>query len=239
MRSRIPDLLTRLSAGDSVALVSDAGTPCVSDPGAQLVKAAVEAGMPVVPVPGACAALAALVASALPLGEFTFLGFLPRAGVERRKAMEKIAALEGTVVVYEAPHRLLATLDALRGPAFVGRHVCLAREVTKKWEQFMRFSSPAEAYEWFEGNDVEPRGEFTIVLGPLQRPEASRDDLNAYSKAEVDIAALAKALVEEGVPASAVARGIASAADVPKKLVYAFASSCKNSMQKKVEGNGT
>lgn len=212
--------------------MSDAGTPCFSDPGAQLVEAAVEAGVPVIPVPGACAALAALVASALSLKEVSFVGFLPRSGAERRKAIERVAALQSTVVLYEAPHRLLGTLRALCEPSFQGRGICLAREVTKKWEEFMRFSSAEEACAWFERNDVEPRGEFTIVLGPSLRPTTKPEDFSAYSNAEVDLPALVKALVDEGVPVSTVARSVASTAHVPKKLVYAFASDCKASAGK-------
>lgn len=211
----------------------------MSDPGAQLVKAAVEAGLAVVPVPGACAALAALVASALPLSEFTFVGFLPRSGTDRRKAVERVAKVESTVVLYEAPHRLLGTLGALREVEGLGREICLAREVTKKWEEFLRFSTVAEAREWFETEDVEPRGEFTIVLGPLQKSETTRDDLSAYSNAKVDLAKLTSALVKQGVPVSTVARSVAAAADVPKKLVYTYASECKKSLQETAEGDAT
>lgn len=239
VRSRIPELLRRLSAGESVALVSDAGTPCVSDPGAELVKAAVGAGVSVVPIPGACAALAALVVSAMPLGEFTFVGFLPRSGAERKQAVDRVGRIDRTVVMYEAPHRLVGTLCALREGQCGVRAVCLAREVTKKWEEFLRFGSVEEACEWFEKGEVAPRGEFTVVLGPLQRPQIARDDINAYSNTEADLAALTEALVKEGVPVSTVARSIAAAADVPKKLVYSFASECKKSLQNKSEESGS
>lgn len=239
VRSRIPELLRLLSAGESVALVSDAGTPCVSDPGAQLVKAAVDAGVSIVPVPGACAALAALVVSAMPLGEFTFVGFLPRSGTERKRAVDRVGRVDGTVVLYEAPHRLVGTLRVLREGEGGARAVCLAREVTKKWEEFLRFGSVGEACEWFEKGEVEPRGEFTIVLGPLQKLQIARDDIKAYSNAEADLAALTEALVRAGVPVSTVARSIAAAVDVPKKLVYSFASEFKNSLPDKSEESGS
>lgn len=229
-RTRAPALVARLAAGDSVAVVSDAGTPCVSDPGAELVAAAVGAGVPVVPVPGACAAVAALVAAALPAGMWTFVGFLPRGGSVRRRALERVAGLQETVVLYEAPHRLRETLADLASVEGSGRAVCLAREVTKKWEQFLRFSSIAEAVQWHAMDGVEPRGEYTLIMGPVAVLEIDRDDLNAIAGGTIDVVALTECLVQEGIPVSSVARSVAAAAKVPKKLVYTVASRAKERM---------
>jgi len=130
-------LIAALKEGRTVALVSDAGTPAVSDPGEDLVRAAVEEGVPVVPVPGASAALAALVASGLPTDEFHFAGFLPRGAREMAERLERLKPLASTLVCYEAPHRLMKTLESMR-EAWGDRRAVLARELTKVHEEFCR-----------------------------------------------------------------------------------------------------
>jgi len=230
-RERIPQLLDRLSHGQSVAVVSDAGTPCISDPGVELVSAAVQSGVDVVPVPGACAVMAALVCSALPVSSFTFVGFLPRSGTQRKTAVDKVSKTTETVVLYEAPHRLLSTLEALRGIEGSGRSLCLAREVTKKWEQFLRFDTVAQACDWYMREDVEPRGEFTIVLGPSPAPKVNKGDLCSYSGTAVDFVALTESLVREGIPVSTIARSVAAATSVPKKLIYSAANAFKTELE--------
>lgn len=229
--ARIPTLLQHMEAGSSVALVSDAGTPCVSDPGIQLVTAAVAAGVQVVPLPGACAAISALVASTMPVAKFTFLGFLPRAGEERRTALHHIATSCATVVLYEAPHRLMATLGSLALVEGEGRPVCLARELTKKWEQFLRFHTVASAIEYYQREHVQPKGEFTIVLAPTVVKQPNRDDISAYSQVNVDVAKLVHSLVRDGVPVSTVARCVSTSTNTPKKLIYTYASQCKKELQ--------
>ena len=134
---RTPELLRRLARGETLALVSDAGTPLLSDPGARFVHAALERGFRVVPVPGPSAVLAALVASGLPTRPFTFIGFLPRKGRERAEWLERLRASPGTLVLFEAPNRVRATLRDLYqtlGP----RRVALARELTKRFEEIVR-----------------------------------------------------------------------------------------------------
>lgn len=229
-RSRIPTLLSHLERGRNVALVSDAGTPCVSDPGAQIVEAVVAAGLKVVPLPGPCAAVSALIASALPTPSFTFVGFLPRVGESRRKAIEHIAAIKSTVVLYEAPHRLLSTLKALQQAERTDRSCCLAREMTKKYEEFLRFDSISDAYEFYRTQTAKPRGEFTIVLAPIPVQPFVGHDLSTYPTAPVDIPSLVESLVKDGIPVSTVARAVSTACDVPKKLVYAYATQVKEKM---------
>jgi 16S rRNA (cytidine1402-2'-O)-methyltransferase len=125
-------------SGDSIALISDAGTPLISDPGSRLVAAALDAGAPVVPIPGASSIMAALVASGLPLERFTFFGFLPRKGRERTELISEIVDSRATVVLFEAPTRVAATLEALIEAGAGERQVVVARELTKKFEEFKR-----------------------------------------------------------------------------------------------------
>jgi 16S rRNA (cytidine1402-2'-O)-methyltransferase len=181
--ARVEAIVAALAQGD-VALVTDAGMPGISDPGQPLVAAALAAGYPVVPVPGPTAVIAALAASGLPSDEFTFLGFLPRRGVERREMLAGVRALPHTVICYEAPHRLLACLDDLI--AMLGdRPAALARELTKLHEEVRR-GSLTELRAAVEGSGG-PRGEYTVLIagapasaGPAIAPEAAvRERLGA------------------------------------------------------------
>lgn len=160
--SRATVLIKRLLAGVSVALVSDAGTPAISDPGYELVKRAVEAGIEVVAVPGAAAFLTALVASGLPPQPFYFGGFLPRKGGERRRLLESLASLEATLIFYEAPHRIASSLDDVAA-VFPNRAVALARELTKKHEEIVR--GPAEEVRARLAAGT-ARGEYVLLIGP-------------------------------------------------------------------------
>ena len=153
-------LLSYLREGKSVALVSDAGLPCISDPGADIVVKAIEEDFAVVPVPGANAALTALIASGLVPQPFYFFGFLNRNKKERRAQLEKLLKREETMVFYEAPHRLKETLKDLQ-LVLGNRQITLARELTKKFEEFLR-GTIDEAVEWVSENEI--RGEFCIVL---------------------------------------------------------------------------
>ncbi|MCH7891251.1 MAG: 16S rRNA (cytidine(1402)-2'-O)-methyltransferase, partial [Gemmatimonadetes bacterium] len=135
--SRIPRVVARLDAGEDLALVSDAGTPLLSDPGARFVHSALEQGLRVVPVPGPSAVLAALVASGLPTRPFTFVGFLPRKGRERAEWLERLRESPGTLVLFEAPNRVRTTLRDLY-QALGPRRVTLARELTKRFEEIVR-----------------------------------------------------------------------------------------------------
>lgn len=153
-------LLALLHGGKSVALVSDAGLPCISDPGADIVVKAIEENIAVVPVPGANAALTALIASGITPQPFYFFGFLNRNKKERRKQLETIAKREETIIFYEAPHRLKETLKDLE-LVLGDRKIVLARELTKKFEEFLR-GTISEALGWTEENDI--RGEFCVII---------------------------------------------------------------------------
>lgn len=166
-------LLAYLREGKSVALVSDAGLPCISDPGADIAMKAIAEDFAVVPIPGANAALTALIASGLTPQPFYFFGFLNRNKKDRREQLEKLAKRQETLVFYEAPHRIKDTLKDLE-LVLGNRRVTLARELTKKFEEFLR-GTIEEAIEWTQENEI--RGEFCIVLeGNLSgEPEEEED----------------------------------------------------------------
>jgi 16S rRNA (cytidine1402-2'-O)-methyltransferase len=176
-RARAAELVARLRSGESVALVSDAGTPLVSDPGYPLVRAAIEAGIAVVPVPGPCAAIAALAASGLPPERFCFEGFLPARAAARRQRFAELAAEPRTLVLYEAPHRLAACLADLAGALGAGRQACIARELTKLHESFYR-GRLGELAERAKNDANLQRGESVIVVegAAEQGADASRLD---------------------------------------------------------------
>lgn len=166
-------ILSYLTEGKSVALVSDAGMPCISDPGEDIVKRALEEGFPVVPVPGANAALSALIASGIRPQPFLFHGFLSRQKKDRLPELEKLSQKQETLVFYEAPHRLKESLKAIQETFGDDRKIVLAREVTKKFEEFVR-GNVAEAVEWAEQNNI--RGEFCIVIEGNDSPEIAESD---------------------------------------------------------------
>lgn len=170
--ARAGRVLGCLESGDDAAVVSDAGTPLVSDPGARVVNAALEAGHDVVPVPGPSAVLAALVGSGLPADRFVFLGFAPRKGRERRALLQRVADSPETTVLFEAPGRLRRLLADLERACSPGRRVAVAREMTKLHEEFVR-GTLAEARAHF--GESAPRGEVTLVIdrSPGDEPDES------------------------------------------------------------------
>jgi 16S rRNA (cytidine1402-2'-O)-methyltransferase len=170
---RLPEVLGLLAAGKTVAVVSDAGTPTVSDPGARLVAAAVAEGITVTAVPGPSAALAALVVSGLPTARFCFEGFLARRGSDRRRRLEALAAEERTTLIHEAPGRLAATLADLAGACGGERAVVVARELTKLHEEVWR-GTLAEGAREFAVRDV--RGEVVVVLAGAEPPPPADED---------------------------------------------------------------
>ena len=172
----LPGLVERLVAGESMALITDAGTPIVSDPGARLVRAAIDAGVRVFPVPGASALLAAIVASGIPADRFTFLGFLPRKGRERREALQLIGQSEHAVVVYEAPSRVSDTLSEIAELGGPDREAAVARELTKHFEDIRRGTvSALSAYY----KEAPPRGEVVIVIDRAAATVASEESLRS------------------------------------------------------------
>jgi 16S rRNA (cytidine1402-2'-O)-methyltransferase len=208
-------VVERLTLNESVALVTDAGTPVVSDPGALLVERAVAAGVTVVPVPGVSAVLAALVASGVAgQGRFRFVGFLPRDGVPRADAVAEIAATPETVVLFEAPLRTNATLRDLSA-ATPDRAACVARELTKLHEELVR--GRLEDLAW---DAREWRGEVVIVLGPHEPPSpATIDDGALEARIDAGLAA--------GIHAKALAAELAAWSGRPRRDVYAHIVSRK------------
>lgn len=169
-----PRLVKRMREGESVALITDAGTPLLSDPGARLVAAAIDAGIGVVPIPGASALLAALVASGIAGEQFTFFGFLPRKGKDRLRALTDIMRLNHTAIIYESPLRVAASLKELADAGAAQRPAAVARELTKKFEEFAR-GSVAELASRFA--DAAPRGEVVILIGGGVRETPDEDSL--------------------------------------------------------------
>lgn len=160
---RVEGLLAKLEAGDDIALISDAGTPLISDPGYRLVAAAQAAGLKVVPIPGACAAIAALSAAGLPSDRFIFEGFLPARSSARRDRLQQLASEPRTLMFYEAPHRIVECLDDMVAVIGGGRRVVLARELTKTFETVRQYSL-TEMLAWVKADPDQQRGEIVLVL---------------------------------------------------------------------------
>ena len=175
-----PRLVERLAHGEDLALVTDAGTPLLSDPGARLVRAAIDAGIAVVPVPGASALLAALVAAGLSAERFTFFGFLPRKGKERTAAIDELLALRHTTVVYEAANRVADTLGELEERGGGERQAAVAREMTKQFEEVRR-GTLTELRAYYEGSP--PRGEVVIVIAGAAVPVLSEELVRERARA--------------------------------------------------------
>ncbi len=207
MRERTPRLLRTLETGD-VALVSEAGMPGVSDPGYELTVAALAAGHEVSPIPGASASVSAVAASGLPSRQFTFVGFLPRRSVERRRLFESLASERRTFVAFESPRRLRRALEDIRA-ALGERRIAVCRELTKLHEEIFR-GTLSEAIEHF----AEPRGEFTLVIegAPEAAAEASDDDLRAELRRLRTLGASARDAAAE----------VARRTGVPRRRVYAL-----------------
>ncbi len=204
---RLEDLLSQLQNGP-VALVTDAGTPSLSDPGYRLVQAALEAGHRVIPIPGPSAPLAALVASGLPTDSFLFLGFLPRKAGEREQLLKEVAEQTATLVAFEAPHRLAASLRDLRQAFGADRPAAVCRELTKLHEQVHR-GSLAELQEEFENEKV--RGEVTLVIAGA-RPSPAWDKRSVKQAMRQRLA--------EGQRRSEAAKQVAAEAGWPRREVY-------------------
>ena len=205
-----PALVARLLAGESLALVSDAGTPLLSDPGARLVRAAADAGVRVSPIPGASALLAALVASGLDVDRFTFIGFLARKGADRRAALDEIVASTHVVVLYEAPNRVADTLAELAEAGAGERATVVARELTKQYEELRR-GTLAELAAYY-GN-TPPRGEVVILIAGRIPRATSEDELRAR----------ANELRAEGRSARDVASVLSAELGAPRNLAYRLA----------------
>lgn len=223
---RAAELVRRLAAGDDVAIVSDAGTPAVSDPGFALVRAAVAAGVPVVSVPGASAVTAALTVSGLPPDRFVFLGFLPRKAGERRRVLAALVALPWTLVLFEAPHRIRDTLRDIRD-VLGNRRVALARELTKKFEEILR--GTVDEVTDHLGSRA-PRGEVTLVVEGAQHPErVAGAEAAAGARPEpkgiewFSVSARLEALLDAGVTHRDAAQQVAREFKIARRAAYQMA----------------
>ena len=205
-------ILQRIEAGEDCALCSDAGMPCISDPGEQLVKAAHERGIRVVPVPGASACVTALAVSGQDTARFVFEGFLPVPKKERRARLEALQGETRTMVLYEAPHKLRATLDDLCAAFGPERSVSLCRELTKLHEE-IRKTTLGQAADFYRDN--EPRGEFVLVLAGADSADAAQD---APTLAEA--VAAAERLMEQGMAPYAAAKQAAAGTPFSKGEIY-------------------
>ncbi|MDP8256700.1 MAG: 16S rRNA (cytidine(1402)-2'-O)-methyltransferase [Candidatus Alcyoniella australis] len=207
-QQRIEPILERLLQGQRVALISDAGTPGLSDPGYRLIGAALERGIEVRPLPGPAALIAALSASGLPMERFCFTSFLPRKGARRLQRLAQLAVFPGTVVIYESPRRL-AQLCGQALPIFGDRRAVLARELTKQHEQFVR-SRLSELERLY--HDEPPRGEVTLLIAPPEDHELSAEALRPL---------LLRARRPDEPPSKAASR-IAREFGLPRSEVYAI-----------------
>ncbi|MGM0672080.1 16S rRNA (cytidine(1402)-2'-O)-methyltransferase [Thioalkalivibrio sp.] len=219
---RVPTLLEALQTGESVALISDAGTPLVSDPGFRLVRSAQEAGVAVRATPGPSALLAALAVAGMPSNRFCFEGFLPHAAGARLRHLETLLAQPLTTIVFESSHRIRAAAEDLAGLA-PEREVFLARELTKQFEEHYRGGAgglPA----WLDADRNRTRGEFVLILGPAPAPDTGGE---ADEPLSAEHERLLAALLQE-FPLKRAARLLSDATDLPRNRVYARALALKH-----------
>lgn len=208
-------IMELLAEGKTVALVSDAGMPCISDPGADIAEKAIAQGIPVIPIPGPNAAISALVASGIPAQPFLFYGFLDRQKKKRRLQLQSLQHRQETVIFYEAPHRLKETLRALADQFGTHRRITLARELTKRYEEFIR-GTIEEALNWAESTEI--RGEFCLVVegsDGTEEPEADVwwSDLTPVEHVE-------QLMEQEGVSSKEAIRQAAADRKVSKREIY-------------------
>lgn len=208
LRQRGELIVGRIQAGESCAVVSDAGMPCVSDPGEDLVRICAEAGVPVKVIPGPCAGVCALALSGLNTARFTFEGFLSTSKRNRTDHLESVRYEKKTMIFYEAPHKLLGTLENLRD-FFGNRRISLARELTKIYEEVIR-TTLDEAVEYYKVN--KPKGEFVLVLEGMQE--------QAHTLTMDDAVQMARELVEQGEKPTEAARQVAKQSSFSKSVLY-------------------
>ena len=205
-----PRLVKRLRDGDSMALITDAGTPLLSDPGARLVAAAIEAGIDVIPIPGASALLAALVGSGVAGDHFTFFGFLPRKGKDRHRVLTEIMRMSHTSILYESPLRVCDTLKELLEAGAGARTAVVARELTKKFEEFSR-GTVADLALRFEQTPA--RGEVVILIGGAHEETLDEDEMRAAIKR----------MLADGLSARDCVERLMSRYGAPRNLAYRLA----------------
>jgi 16S rRNA (cytidine1402-2'-O)-methyltransferase len=211
------DRILEALAGGDVALVSDAGTPAINDPGYELVQAALAAGFDVRPVPGPSAPISALTVSGLPTDSFLYLGYLPHKTSERRKVTSQVSDLTYTLIFLETPHRILDSLADILS-VLGDRRICIAREMTKLYEEYWR-GTVSGAIEYFKSKD--PRGEFTLVIEGKKIEDGRRWE-------EEELAEAIRAALQEGKPAKEISAGLAERSGWGKKEIYEMVSRSKS-----------
>lgn len=227
--TRATELLRALQSGQSVALVSDAGTPVLSDPGFTLVRRAIAAEIPVIAIPGPSAITAALSVAGLPTDRFVFVGFLPRKTAERRRVLLELAPLPWTLVMFEAPHRIAAALRDLH--AVLGdRTIVLVREITKKFEEVIR-GTASDVLARIQ--QTPPRGELTLVVEGAQTATPATDAPNhsLRSRSGQEPAAQLRSLLSSGMPSKDAVREVARAHRLPRRTVYQMAVRIKEDLE--------
>ena len=210
-QSKGPELITYLLSGEDLVCVSDAGLPGIADPGSQLAELAIAAGITVTPLPGANAALSALICSGLDTTRFTFVGFLPRTMAKRRERLQTVSCQSETLLFYEAPHHLRATLQELL-TVLGDRSAVLGRELTKKFEEFRR-GTLSELIQYYEA--AEPRGEFVVVVAGASADEAAKKPAELPSPAD-----LVRQLTADGMEKKAAMREAAKRLNISRRAVY-------------------
>lgn len=215
--SRISELLQQLGSGKAIAIVTDAGMPAISDPGFELVKACVEAGISVVPIPGPSAVITALSAAGLPTEKFVFEGFLPTKNQDRQERLEFLQAEARTIVFYESPHRLRQTLQDLADVLGQDRCLVLARELTKLYEEFFR-GKIGDAIAYY--TEREPQGEYTLVVAGLPPLK--------LQLSEVQLKAELQQIMSQGISRSQASRQLAKATSLPRRHLYQLALAIPN-----------
>lgn len=210
------ELLDALSSGKNIALITDAGTPGISDPGEELVSMAYERGLEVVSIPGACAFVNAAVSSGQPVRRIAFEAFLPKDKKERQRIMSEIVDETRTIVVYEAPHHLKKTLAELREVLGGDRNLTLCRELTKKFEEKKKTTFD-EALAFFEDND--PRGEYVLVIEGMSKEEQRAGQAERFS--ELSIEEHVERYIEEGMDKMSAMKAAAKDRGVSKRDIYA------------------
>lgn len=207
---RIPELIEKMNAGIKIAQVSDAGAPSISDPGKELVKAAIKENIPVVPLPGATASITALIASGIEPQPFYFYGFLPRKGKERTQALVELSNRAETTIVYESPYRVKKTIRDLIDKFGGDRQIALARELTKIHEAFLR-GSLNDVAKYYEEND--PKGEYVLII-------AGKPEQEIQTSSDTDLVASVNNLIAAGQKPNKAIKEVASENGLKKQAVY-------------------
>lgn len=221
---RADEILARILRGENVALISDAGTPLISDPGYSLVERARARGVQVIPIPGACAAIAALIGSGFATDSFIFAGFLPRKSTQLAERLQELVTEKRTVIIYEAPHRLAKTLEIMAKVFGDVRRICLAKELTKTFEAFVT-GNVSEIQAWLTDEPARQKGEFVVLLEGEQSSSAK----NAINSEEIipdDAARILKILAAE-LPSKQASELAAKITGAKKRDLYQLALRCK------------